>query len=65
LQFTVVSENLQSISELEQSFKSASQKEHVRRTLAKIIGQGMISTMKIPWKLTNVMVLSLEKVSFN
>jgi hypothetical protein len=62
LQFTVVSEDSASVAQLREAFIIASKKAPVKRTLARQFGKGVYSAINVPWKLTNMMVLSLEKV---
>lgn len=63
LQFTVVAEDQQSVVDLKAAFKNASEKAIVKKqSYAKKIGTGMSSVVRVPWKITKVVVLSLEKV---
>ena len=58
-----MAEDQQCIAELKAAFLIASQKALVKKqSYAKKIGTGMGSVIKVPWKLTKVVVLSLEKV---
>jgi len=38
-------------------------KPMVKKTYAKSIGVGLAGLVKVPWRLTNIVMLSLEKVS--
>lgn len=65
LQFTVVAEDQQSVRELKEAFILASQKTLLKKqSYAQKIGTGLNTVVKMPWKLTKVVVLSLEKVRF-
>lgn len=64
LQFTVISEDPASVAALRESFAQSSKKSHVKRSLATQFGKGVFSAIKMPWRFTKVMVLSLEKVKF-
>lgn len=66
LQFTVVAEDQLSVKDLKEAFIMASQKALVKKqSYAQKIGSGMTQVVKVPWKLTKVVVLSLEKVRFS
>ena len=64
LQFTVLSEDPVSVAALREAFVQASKKAPVKRNLAKQFGKGVYTMVNVPWKLTKVVVLSLEKVRF-
>jgi hypothetical protein len=57
-----VSEDSASVAELREAFVLASKKAPVKRTLARQFGKGVYSAVQVPWKYTNMMILSLEKV---
>lgn len=62
LQFTVLAEDSISVAELRDAFAKGSLMAPVKRSLAQNFGKGVFGVVKVPWKLTKVMVLSLEKV---
>jgi hypothetical protein len=62
LQFTVLAEDSISVAELKEAFFKGSLMAPVKRSLAQNFGKGVFGVVKVPWKLTKVMVLSLEKV---
>jgi hypothetical protein len=65
LQFTVVAEDQKSVADLKAAFQTASEKAVLKKqSYAKMIGSGLTSVIKVPWKVTKVVVLSLEKVRF-
>lgn len=52
------------MSDLKNAFKIAASRAVVKKkSYAKKIGTGMTSVIKVPWKITKVVVLSLEKVT--
>jgi hypothetical protein len=65
LQFTVVAEDQKSVADLKAAFQTASEKAVLKKqSYAKMIGSGLTSVIKVPWKVTKVVVLSLEEVRF-
>ena len=62
-QFTAVADSFKNGPGLLKAFELASKKDYVHRSYAKMIGQSAISQMRMPWSLTKLMVLSLEKVN--
>lgn len=59
-----MSEDFISVAELKEAFILAAKKAPVKRSLAQQFGKGVFAAVKVPWKLTKVMVLSLEKVRY-
>lgn len=58
----MLAEDSISVAELRESFAKGSLMAPVKRSLAQNFGKGVFGVVKVPWKLTKVMVLSLEKV---
>ena len=62
LQFTVLAEDQASMVSLREAFDQGSKMAPVKRNLAQQLGKGVFGAIQVPWKLTKVVVLSLEKV---
>jgi hypothetical protein len=59
----VLAEDSITVEELRDAFLRGSQMAPVKRSLAQQLGKGVLGAINVPWKLTKVVVLSLEKVS--
>ena len=63
LQFTVISDEQISVEQLKEAFLQASKKAPAQ-VVAESIGKGIFAAIKVPWRLTKVVVHSLEKVTY-
>lgn len=61
----MLGEDQKGLSDLREAFEAAISKKHVGKSYARNFGKGLFQVVKVPWKLTNVMMLSLEKVVLN
>ena len=61
-QFTVIAENQANIDVLKQAFQESIVKPPPKVEYDKIIGNGVVTVVKVPWKITSLVVFSLEKI---
>ena len=63
--FTVVAESSEDLSLLQSAFMKCKEIPPVKKNYAKMIGGGVAKVLTMPWKLTNMVVVSLEVVSIH